>query len=170
MISVPHDPHQCFPRLYSGLYMGILHVSVIWTPYSQGDLSFFQNRLIVLDRHVLEQKNVKHTCLYLLKCHAFVVAYQPLFFPEAPSTCLWCLPGHQGSHLQSVRLLVPFFCLIVPVCFYHSPDCSVLWLGTLSLCTVSHACCQDQHWLIVNFTGMNTVTLYWFLVTVVDIF
>lgn len=72
--------------------MDSLHVSVTRTPYSHDDLSFFQNRLIVLDRHILEQKNaqqknVKHTCLYLLK-RTFVGAYQPLFFPEAPSTCL----------------------------------------------------------------------------------
>lgn len=56
MIGAHHDPHQCLP-LYSGLYTDILHVSVIRTPYSQDDLSFFQNRLIVLDRHILEQKN-----------------------------------------------------------------------------------------------------------------
>lgn len=125
MIGAHHDPHQCFPRLCSGLYMDTLHVSVTRTPYSHDDLSFFQNRLIVLDRHILEQKNayqknVKHTCkAYLLKCCTFVVAYQPLFFPETPSTCLWCLPGHQGSHLHSVRvahfLLLPHgACLFLP--------------------------------------------------------
>lgn len=70
------------------------------------------------------RKHVKHTCVYLLRCCAVVVA------------------------------------LMVPVCFYHSADCYMLWLGTLSLGTVSHVCCQDQHWLIVNFTEMNTLKLY----------
>lgn len=70
--------------------MDILHVSVIRTPYSQDDLSFFQNRLIVLDRYIVEQKNVKHTCLYLLKCCAFVVViprgsfHLPLMLAWAP--------------------------------------------------------------------------------------
>lgn len=65
------------------------------------------------------RKNVKHTCLKLLKRCTFVGACQPLFFPEAPSTCLWCLPGHQGSHLHRVGvahfLLLPHgACLFLP--------------------------------------------------------